>query len=107
MYLHWASYHEETKGVRPKDPVGHSTADGISSFYQYYMEHDCHVLMRKYSCWCHACRRVARRTAGALDASFKISGCERTGRYYEWTNKTCGPKKGSEGASAVNKRTQE
>ena len=22
MYFHWASYHEETKGLRPKDPVG-------------------------------------------------------------------------------------
>ena len=38
MYFHWASYHEETKGLRPKDPVGHGTVDGISSSYQYYME---------------------------------------------------------------------
>ena len=77
------------------------------SSYQYYMERDCHVLMRKHSYWCRACRRVARRTAGALSASFKVSGCERTGRFYEWTNKTCGPKSGSDGAYAVNKRTQE
>jgi|SouAtlMetagenome_1021521.scaffolds.fasta_scaffold12466_2 hypothetical protein len=107
MYFNWASYHEETNGLRPKDPVGHDTVDGISSSYQYYMERDCHVLMRKYSCWCPACRRVARRTVGALSAGFKVSGCERTGRFYEWTNKTCGPKSGSDGASAVNKRTQE
>ena len=53
MYFHWA-YHEETNGLRPKDPVGHDTVDGISSSYQYYMERDCHVLMRKYSCWCRA-----------------------------------------------------
>ena len=79
MYFHWASYHEETNGLRPKNPVGHNTVDGISSSYQYYMERDCHVLMRKHSCWCRACRRVARRTAGALSASFKVSGCERTG----------------------------
>ena len=65
------------------------------------------MLMQKYSCWCHACRRVARRTAGALGASFKVSGCERTGRYCEWTNETYGPKSGGDGASAVNKRTQE
>ena len=107
MYFNWASYHEETNGLRPKDPVGHDAVDGISSSYQYYMERDCHVLMRKYSCWCPACRRVARRTVGALSAGFKVSGCERTGRFYEWTNKTCGPKSGSDGASAVNKRTQE
>ena len=50
---------------------------------------------------------VSRRTAGALGASFKVSGCERTGRYYEWTNNTCGSKSGSDGAAAVNKRTQE
>ena len=80
MYFHWASYHEETNGLRPKDPVGHDTVDGISSSYQYYMERDCHVLMRKYSCWCRACRRVARRIVGTLSASFKVSGCERTGR---------------------------
>jgi len=92
--------------LRPKDPVGHGTVDGISSSYQYYMERDCHVLMRKYSCRCHACRRVARRTAGALGASFKVSGCERTGRCYEWTKKTCGPKSGNDVTSAVNKRTQ-
>ena len=98
MYFNWASYHEETNGLRPKDPVGHDTVDGISSSYQYYMERDCHVLMRKYSCWCRACRCVARRTVGALSASFKVSGCERTGSYYEWTNKTCGPMSGSDGA---------
>jgi len=91
MYFHWASYHEEIKGLRPKGPLGHDTVDGTSSSCQYHRERDCHVLMRKYSCWCHACRRVARRTAGALGASFKVSGCERTGRYCEWTNKTCGP----------------
>ena len=107
MYFHWASYHEETNGLRPKNPLGHNTVDGISSSYQYYMERDCHVLMRKHSCWCRACRHVVRRTAGALSASSKVSGCERTGSYYEWTNKTCGPKSGSDGASAVNKRTQE
>jgi len=77
--------------------LGHVTVDGISSSYQYYMERDCHVLMRKYSCWCRACRHVARRTAGVLRASFKVSGCERTGSYYEWTNKTCGPKSDKEG----------
>jgi hypothetical protein len=38
MYLHWVSYHEEASGLRPKGPVGHDTADGISSAYQYYME---------------------------------------------------------------------
>ena len=63
--------------------------------------------MRKYSCWCRACRCVARRTAGGLIASSKVSGCERTGSYYKWTNKKCGPKSGSDGASAVNKKTQE
>ena len=93
--------------MRPKDPVGHDTVDGISSSYQHHMERDCHVPMRKCSCWCRACCRVARRTAGALSASSKVSGCECTGSYYEWTNKTCGPKSGSGGASAVNKRTQE
>jgi len=107
MYFHWASHHEETKGLRPKDPVGHDITDGTSSSYQHYMERDCHVLMRKYSCWSHARRRVARRTVGALGASFKVSGCERSGRYCEWTNTTCGPKSGSDGPSAVNKRTQE
>ena len=64
MYFHWASYHGETSGLRPKDPVGHDTVDGISSSYQYFMERDCHVLVRRYSFWCRACRRVARRTAG-------------------------------------------
>ena len=106
MYFHWAFYHEETNGLRLKGPVGHGTVDGISSFYQYYMERDCHVLMQKYSCWCRSCRRVARRTAGALSASFKVSGCDRTGSYYEWTNKTCGPKSGSDEASPVKKKTQ-
>jgi len=77
MYFHWASYHEETKGLRPKDPVGHGTVDGISSSYKFYMERDCHVLMWKYSFWYHACRRVARRTAEALGASFKVSGGPR------------------------------
>jgi len=74
MYFHWASYHEETKGFRPKDPVGHGTADCIFSSYQYYMERDCHVLMRKYSCWCHACRRVARRTAGPSARASRSAG---------------------------------
>ena len=107
MYFHWASYHEGINGLRPKGPMGHGTVDSTSSSYQCYMERDCHVLIQKYPCWCRACRRDARRTAETLSASFKVSGCERTGSYYEWTNKTCGPKSGSDGASAVNKRTQE
>ena len=59
MYFNWASYHEETNGLRPKDPVGHDTVDGISSSYQYYMERDCHVLMRK--CCAGAARAAALR----------------------------------------------
>ena len=38
--------------------MGHGTVDGTSSSYQYYMELDCHVLMRKYPCWCRACHRA-------------------------------------------------
>ena len=79
MYFHWASYHGGTNGLRPKGPLGHDTAGGISSSYQYNMERDCHVLMRKYSCWCRACRRVARRTAGALSASSRSAGASVPG----------------------------
>ena len=37
MYFHWASYHEEANGLRPKDTVGHGTVDGTYSSYLYYV----------------------------------------------------------------------
>jgi hypothetical protein len=45
MHFHWASYNGETNGLRPNDPVGHGTVNGIFSSYQNYVERDCHMPM--------------------------------------------------------------
>ena len=105
MYFHWGSHDDDIQGkARPTDAPAHDSADGISPSYQFSMLHEGALLMRRHSCWCRACRGIARDgpRGGILVNAGKVEGFERCGgdMNYEWNNKICGPKTGKDVGSA-------
>ena len=80
MYFCWGSHHDDTQGkARPTDAPAHDSVDGIPSSYQFFMLHEGALLMRRHSCWCRACRGIARGgpRGGLLVNTGKAEGCER------------------------------
>ena len=87
-----SNHHDDIQGkARPTDAPAHDSVDCISPSYLFFMLHEGALLLRRHSCWCRACRGIARGgpRGGLLVNTGKAEGCGRCGddTNYEWNSK--------------------
>jgi hypothetical protein len=100
--FHYSGPEDNSQIKRPKSEESFDRIDGIKSSYQFFMLRTGEVLARQRSCWCLGCLAVAMGGPGEdtkLTSSYEVGGigCSKAdSKFYEWSNKTCRCKVGSD-----------